>query len=114
MTENMKKFLETVSKNDELYNKFTGATKEELIALAKELGIELTNTDFEQPDGELSDDELDAVAGGALCACMLAGSGDDNNSNEKYCVCVAGGGGQFTNGDCRCMCVFGGAGECGE
>lgn len=64
----------------------------------------LTDTDFEKPDGELSDDELDAMAGGALCACMFAGSGDDNNSNEKYCFSAAGGG-QYTNGDCRCVCL---------
>lgn len=114
MTENMKKLLEAVTKNEELVKKISTMTKENLIALAKEMGIELTEADFEKNDAELSDDELDCVNGGALCACMLAGSGDDNNSNEKYCVCVAGGGGEYTDGRCRCVCVFGGGGECGD
>ena len=42
MTENMKKFLEAVSKNDELSTKINTMTKEDLLALAKELGVELT------------------------------------------------------------------------
>lgn len=111
MTENMKKFLEAVSKNEELTKKINTMTKEDLLALAKELGVELTETDFEKPDGELSDDELDAVAGGALCYCLLAGSGYDTCDNEKTCVCVAGGGGEYKSGDCRCWCVGCGVGE---
>ena len=46
MTENMKKFLETVSKSEELTAKINGMDKEAIIAAAKALGIELTDTDF--------------------------------------------------------------------
>ena len=61
--------------NEEMIAKAKEAKSvEELIALAKENGVELTEEDakmyFEQLNakkGELSDDELDAVAGGA-CA----------------------------------------------
>lgn len=52
-------------------------TPEELIALAKEKGVELTETDaktyFEKLNtkgGELADDELDNVAGGRKCGTM--------------------------------------------
>ena len=50
MTENMKKFLELVSKNEELGKKLCEADKEAVIAMAKELGIALTNADFVIPD----------------------------------------------------------------
>lgn len=43
-------------------------TKEELLAKAAELGVELTEEDvavlMDEAEGELDDDELDAVAGG--------------------------------------------------
>lgn len=114
MTENMKKFLESVSKNEELVKKINTMTKEELIALAKELGIELTEADLEKPDGELSDDEMDAVAGGMGCYCLIGGYGEQDLNNEKDCVCVAGGGGEYKNGRCRCYCVGVGGGDRGE
>lgn len=110
MTENLKKFLETVSKNNELYNKFTGATKEELIAMAKELGFELTDEDFAEKN-ELNDDELDAVTGGAECGCLLGGGGKAGGKwDNKVCVCVTGGGGQTGDGTCRCACTVAGWG----
>ena len=48
MTENMKKLLELVSGNKELAAKIGGMGKENIIALAKELGIEFTEADFAQ------------------------------------------------------------------
>lgn len=63
MTENIKKLLELASTNEELKAKLTDASKDEFIAVAKENGIELTDADFEQ-SSELSEDELNAVAGG--------------------------------------------------
>ena len=48
MTENMKKLLELVSGNKELALKIGGMGKENIIALAKELGIEFTEADFAQ------------------------------------------------------------------
>ena len=85
MTENMKKFLEAVSQNEELREKLNGMSKEDILAAAKELGIDLTEVDFAQ-NGEMDDDELEVVAGGGelsklagggcRCACIAAGYGD--------------------------------------
>lgn len=117
MTENMKKFLEEVSKNEELCKKLNSADQETIIAMAGELGMELTEADFAQ-NNALSDDELDAVAGGydSSCGCILGGAGRVglNTTNEKLCVCVAGGGGEYTDGTCRCACVGLGFGEEGD
>lgn len=111
MTENMKKFLETVSQNEELTNKIGTLDKEGLIALAKALGITLTEADFAQPTGELDDDELDAVAGGSdvNCACAMGGGGT-KDSNDKTCACVLAGAGYSKNGRERCVCGFAGYG----
>ena len=112
MTENMKKFLEAVSKNEELVKKINNMTKEELLALAKELGIELTDTDFEKPDGELADNELTDVVGGVdCCACVLGGGGTKEALGGNVCACVAyGHGGQYMGGDYWCCCVATGYG----
>ena len=108
MTENMKKFLEAVSKNKELCEKANKLDKDALTALAKELGIELTEADFAQPKNELNDDELETVAGGK-CGCMFAGGGDITN-DAHGCVCAVAGIGLFRNGDTRCSCVAAGDG----
>lgn len=113
MTENMKKFLEAVSKNDELYDKFNSAAQEDMIAMAKTLGIELTAADFAQ-ESELEDDELEAVAGGGECICALSGAGNAESKYGKFCFCALGGGGEYSKvggGGCRCACVGGGYGE---
>lgn len=111
MTENMQKFLTAVTQNDEMYSKLNEATKEDLIAMAKELGIELTEADFEQKPAELNDDELDAVAGGAACYCPMTGVGVANTAKADSCGCVMGGGGQWSDKSCRCACVGYGQGE---
>lgn len=68
---------------------------EDVIALAKELGIELTEADFETRDGEMSEEELNIVAGGA-CSCTVNGNGmgvaDDNgptmtDKDGHLCFC---------------------------
>ena len=112
MTENMKKFLETVSKNEELTAKIGTMDKDALIELAKELGIELTDADLEKPAAqELSDDDLDTVAGGGdvSCACAMGGGGTKDN-NDKTCACVLAGGGYAKSGRERCVCGFAGYG----
>lgn len=88
MTENMKKFLMEISKDEALTAKVGAMGREELIALAKELGIALTDADLEKPAvQELGDDELEPVAGGDVsCACVLAGAGYSTNGRER-CVC---------------------------
>ena len=112
MTENMQKFLEAVSKNEELTEKVGTMGQDELIALAKELGIELTAADLEKPAvQELSDDDLDAVAGGGdvSCACAMGGGGT-KDGNDKTCACVLAGAGYSKNGGERCVCGFAGYG----
>ncbi|WP_035779153.1 Nif11-like leader peptide family RiPP precursor [Butyrivibrio sp. MC2013] len=75
MNENLKKFLEEASKNEELKTKLEALTDkdtatEKAIEIAKEYGFTLTAEDFKETQGAvLSDDELDQVAGGG-CAIM--------------------------------------------
>ena len=112
MTENMKKFLETVSKNEELTSKIGSMGKDELLALAKELGIGLSEADLEKPAVEaLNDDDLDTVAGGGdvSCACAMGGGGT-KDSNDKTCACVLAGAGYSKSGSERCVCGFAGYG----
>ena len=86
MNENLKKFLEEASKNEELKAKLEALTDkntavEKAIEIAKEYGFNLTAEDFQPTDGaKLSLDELDQVAGGrgGYCYCTNPGSGDDD------------------------------------
>ena len=118
MTENMRKLLEKLSEDKALAEKLSKLETADLIAAAKELGIELTGADFDHAE-EVSDDELNAVAGGALqncwcvaggggkadpedgaapCACVLAGYGDRGcSAGDAYCACVAAGNGADTD-----------------
>ena len=126
MTENMKKFLELVSRNVELAKKLSGMDKEGIIATAKELGVELAEADFAQVN-ELDDDELAVVAGGEYCggvgeingtvscACSVGGGGTKKDANDKTCACVLYGQGNNKNdgsGDPkrRCFCPVVGSG----
>jgi predicted ribosomally synthesized peptide with nif11-like leader len=80
MNENLKKFLEEASKNEELKAKLAALTDKDTavakaVELAKEYGFALTAEDFQPADGaELSLDELDSVAGGAWCFMIGGGS----------------------------------------
>ena len=72
MNENLKKFLEEASKNEELKARLAALTDKETavekaIEIAKEYGFTLTAEDFKPADdAELSLDELDQVAGGTI------------------------------------------------
>ena len=120
MSENMKKFMELVSKDENLKQKLQSFNDMEPadaiqagIALAKELGIELSEADFakEESNGELSDDELDAVAGGGGCGCALGGGGNGTDKwGEEYdCGCAFYGYGDRSH--CHCPFVGGGTDE---
>ena len=80
MNENLKKFLEEASKNEELKAKLAALTDkdtavEKAIAIAKEYGFTLTAEDFQPAAGkELSPDEMDAVAGGRDSDCWYVGT----------------------------------------
>ena len=73
MNENVKKFLEEASKNEELKAKLAALTDKDTavvkaVEIAKEYGFTLTADDFKTADGtDLSADELEAVAGGGDC-----------------------------------------------
>jgi len=81
MNENLKKFLEEASKNEELKAKLAALTDKETAAakaveLAKEYGFALTAEDFQPAENDaLSLDELDSVAGGSSdCLCIAFGA----------------------------------------
>lgn len=111
MSENLKKFLEAVSQNEELVAKVNAETDQDaLIALAMELGITLNAADFED-DCELDDDDLDAVAGGQRVNCSCAvGGGGTGDDNDKTCACVLAGAGMQKSGGERCFCPLAGFG----
>ena len=110
MTENLRNFLEAVSKDEELSAKINAMDKEAIISVAKTLGIELTEADFVQ-EVELGDNDLDAVAGGKDCVCVLGGGGEGGGEwNNKTCACVIGGGGQTCDSNPRCVCAINGWG----
>ncbi len=114
----MKEFLELMEHNEELKNKVAQMDADshtqasDYIALAAEYGVKLTEADFQPKNaGELSEDELDAVAGGKACVCVAGGGGTGQDTTyTKTCACVMGGGGQMQDGSCRCHCVIVGEG----
>ena len=124
MNENMKKFLEMISKDETLKQKVLACKDLEkddvvrsVIALAKEMGIELTEADIiveKEADGELAEEELTAVAGGFGCGCPLVGGGggtDDRDGHTDGCACVGyGQGGDGRANDTNCVCYVGGCG----
>ncbi len=104
MTETMKNFLKKVSEDKALAERFSKLDKADLIAAAKELGFELTEADFAQPEGELSEDELAVVSGGAVCFCFVGGGGK-REEDASPCGCVLFGNGE----DQSAFCVLVGA-----
>ena len=93
MSETLKKFLEEISADEELMKKACTASEEEILALAKEKGYELTAEDLKKQASELSEDELETVAGGKSCYCALGGGGT-GDGNEDTCACVVAGAGK--------------------
>ena len=115
----MKEFLELIEQNEELKKKVkeldarSDSQPSDYIAFAAEYGITIQETDFQfKKSGELSDDELDAVAGGDTCGCGVGGGGKGNeDAGAKTCGCFMGGAGLNTDNSARCVCVVGGVGE---
>ncbi len=113
MTDNLKKLMDMVANYKQLGERLSKISdKAELIAEAKALGLDISETDLtSEPSGQLSDDELVAVAGGKRCACILGGIGEeDRDKRHKYCGCYAAGNGYFTDGAKRCYCNLCGGG----
>lgn len=113
MTESMKNFLAKISGDKALAEKACKLEKDELIALAKELGVELTEADFVQPEGEIAENELKTISGGDECQCYLGGGGTKATYGQyPACGCVLAGVGRDWNGDYfRCVCALGGYGK---
>ena len=117
MTDKIKSYLETASKDPEHLEKLKAAkTPEEVIALAKEKGHELSAEDFGDASAlrPLSEDELDTVAGGGPCGCGICGVGGAGTVDWE-CYCVVGGVGRYQSEsgevDVRCFCEFLGVGD---
>ena len=118
MTDNMKQFLETISKDQEFIEKFNQAPDtESILTLAKEKGFILTEEDL-KPDAGIQmvpDDEIDAVAGGKECFCFAGGGGEASEDYEETCACVGVGIGLIINSsnmkDTRCLCAAAGYGD---
>lgn len=131
MTENMSKFLELASRDEALRKRLENLSKmpeeeanKQIAALAAENGICLEKADFTPAAREIDEDELDAVAGGAVCYCVGAGGGSGGRTDaftSDNCVCVLGGAGegfrpntqnpQAIHKVSRCQCVIGGQGD---
>ena len=111
MTDNMKRFMELITANDELVKRASNLDKAGLLELAREQGVELSEADMEpEANGAVSDDELSAVAGGGKCTCV-AGGGGTAGEYYKACACVAMGFGNNSGGKLRCDCYVYGTGE---
>ena len=113
MSENLMNFLSAVSKDEALSAKIGAeADKSVIIAIAKDMGYDLTEADFKPQTQELDDDDLDTVVGGANavnCSCALGGGGS-KDQNDKTCACVAAGFGYCKDGSQRCFCALAGFG----
>ena len=110
MTANMKNFLAKVSEDKALAVKIGKLEKvDELIAAAKAVGIELTETDFVQPENALSEEELTVIPGGVTSTQQEQDWADFNNcpgaNGIQDCFCAAGGGGQRDENGDVCACV---------
>ena len=115
----MKRLLEEAEKNQELKEKIVEldknpeSTLKDYIQVAAEYGIEIKEEDFKPAQGELTDDELDAVAGGDACTCPIAGGGEASKTDDT-CACAVAGGGEYSSkaieNGARCVCAFAGGG----
>ena len=110
MTANMKNFLAKVSGDKALAEKIGKLEKaDDLIVAAKEIGIELTEADFAQPESSLSEDELTVIHGGTTSTQQEQAWADFNNcsgpNGTQDCFCAAGGGGQRDENGDVCACV---------
>lgn len=111
MTDNMKAFLDKVTADGAMAQRFSKMNRAELVSAAQQLGMTLTDADFEaaQHNRAMSDDEMSAVSGGGKCACVQEGGGTGGDDLNP-CGCVLIGYGYFSDKTQRCLCCFGGGG----
>ena len=83
---NLRKFYEEAEKNEEIKKVLIAANekasglsveevKQEVIKLAAQFGYEVSEKDFDDPDGELTEDEMENVVGGFSGGCVLVNIG---------------------------------------
>ena len=92
--------------------------EEDILPLARECGCDFSMEDLKEytrdlsqsSPGELTEDELDAVAGGAICVCVIGGGGKAGSPWSNPCTCFVGGTGPSRPGP-GCMCIVGGGGR---
>ena len=73
--EQLKSFLEKAKGDSSLQEKLKGVTDaDSVIAIAKDAGFMFTVDDFNKAQSELSEDELEGVAGGVNFWCVLDGT----------------------------------------
>ncbi len=91
----------------------TAETYALLEPIAREAGYSFTLAELDSfensQDWTLSESELEAVSGGGVCVCVLAGGGTRPEDIDLPCGCVVGG-----LGGTRCFCFFGGGGTANE
>ena len=131
MTENMKKFVEQANQNASLKTELEALSKEyedseafeqnkavinqKTAEIAARHGFTLMGADFAAEKTELSETELEAVAGGnndGLCICGVLGGGVNlGGYNKGWCACtIYGTGWRGDYVDECCWCVVGGYG----
>lgn len=113
MNENLRAFLEMAKDDPELQDRLSKMVQGELVAAAKEKGVELSEEDFHAPAGESDENELNNVAGGGGGCFVLGGGGGTNVNNNTYgCGCaVYGQGGDCKGSNFNCTCILMGAGN---
>ena len=135
--ENAKKFVEALRADAKLAEKLNEANKayegkelseqerrdaieRDLLPIIKAAGYDVTIAELEAfgqqakpATGELSDDELEAVAGG-MCFCTFGGvgGGKTQEKDNYYCGCQGyGQGGDGKDEHWQCVCVGVGVGD---
>lgn len=134
MTDQAKQFIKKVNSNKTLFKKFSALApesgsagdldafiQEKILPFAEEAGFVLTIEDFKADvpaSGEISDEELMAVAGGE-CGCVAVGAGEGvdyyDGGGSYGCGCVLyGQGGNGSANDANCFCTAVGEGASDE
>ena len=115
MNENVRAFLEAVKGDPALRERLREMAVNEVIAAAREKGIELAEKDLKPASDELGEDELNNVAGGGGGGCLIvggAGGVDDDDDKIYGCACVIyGQGGDGRAKDANCVCFMAGGGK---
>ena len=112
------RILEVASQDEDFGKKLSEAeAPEAVVELLRERGLDVAVEDLQalaqpadQDAVELSDDELEAVAGGGECGCSVYGGGKAGGK-DKSCGCYVYGQGGSKGEGVRCGCVYGGWGD---